>query len=55
MKSSAGSFAIGAGFMILTTAAAAQNALVNWESPSVDVVDMAPDGSRLLAVDAADD
>ncbi|WP_106892851.1 beta-propeller fold lactonase family protein [Ahniella affigens] len=41
--------------MLLTTSAAfAQNAWLNWESPHVHPLDLSPDQTRLLAVNTAD-
>src|SRR5438105_3176262 len=39
----------------LTSAASAQTAFVNWESPPVHAADITPDGSTLLVVNTADD
>jgi YVTN family beta-propeller protein len=39
----------------ISLSAAAQGAFVNWEDPHVHPLDMTPDGTRLLAVNTADD
>lgn len=41
--------------LIVSTAAVAQPAFVNWESAHVSPMTMTPDGSRLLVVNTADD
>jgi DNA-binding beta-propeller fold protein YncE len=40
---------------LIAAAPAAQNAFVNWETPHVSPLGMTPDGTRLLAVNTADD
>jgi DNA-binding beta-propeller fold protein YncE len=41
--------------VLLAGSAAAQSSFVNWESPQVHPLDLSPDGTRLVAVNTADD
>lgn len=44
-----------AGGLLIASTAHAQNAFVHWESPHVSPLALSPDGTRLLAVNTADD